>query len=74
MVENAWVEIETGINKVDQSRGVNPSVGAIRATIRVISNEERKTSSVGIVARWVTTQLSVGLARRTVVRAVRTVF
>ncbi len=59
---------------MDQSQEEDPSPGIVKAIIQVISSEARKTSSVGIVARWVTTLVSVNLERRMMARAVQIVF
>jgi hypothetical protein len=73
-VEKVETRIGTEINKVDQSQEEDPSPGIVKATIQVINSEARKTSSAGIVARWVTILVNVNLERRTMARAVQIVF
>ena len=50
-VRKVQTGIRIGINRVDQSQWVNPSLGIIKATIQVIRNEARNLSSAGIVVR-----------------------
>jgi hypothetical protein len=66
-------------NRNKNQRGRSKSKGRSKSRNRqgnnsIISNEARKTSSAGIVARWVTTLVSVNLERRTMARAVQIVF